>query len=129
LLAKAALRFGAGRQGLRQCHGNVGFGAFENLRTVEVSAIGNGCQLLRLQNQLRLLGHVRQLRAVRAAGHRAGVGIGERHLLVRRCEHLRLDDGELGHLLLELGKLLLQTLRLRGKGLGWLMAVGRVELT
>ena len=67
LLAKAALRFRAGRQGLGQRHGDPGFGAFQDLRTAEVSAIGNGRQLLRLQNRLRLLGHVRQLRAVRAA--------------------------------------------------------------
>jgi hypothetical protein len=39
LLAKATLRFRARRHGLGQCHGDAGFDAFQDLRTVEVSAI------------------------------------------------------------------------------------------
>jgi hypothetical protein len=47
--------------------GDAGFSAVQDFRAVEVSAIGNGCEFLRPQNSFCLLGHVRQLRAIRAA--------------------------------------------------------------
>ena len=48
--------------------------------------------------------------AAPAGGHRARVGIGERDLLIRRGKHLLLAGRQLAHLLVQLGKLLLETL-------------------
>jgi hypothetical protein len=83
--------------------------------------------MLRVHRDLHIV--TNDARAAATGCHGATVWIGERHLLIGRGQHLRPDGGELGHLLLKLGKFLLQTLRLRRKGLGRLMAVGCVELT
>ena len=64
-----------------------------------------------------------------AAGrHRAGIGIGQRYLLVRCGEHLHLENLEPLHLLLQLRDLLFQTVRLGFERLGRLLPVGAVEL-
>jgi hypothetical protein len=64
-----------------------------------------------------------------AAGrHRAGIGIGQRDLLVRHDEHLHLENLKTLHLLLQLLDLLLQAAGLGFERLGRLLPVGGVEL-
>ena len=64
-----------------------------------------------------------------AAGrHGAGIGIGQRNLLVRRGEHSCLKCMKALHLLLQLRDLLLQAGRLGIEHLGRPLPVGAVEL-
>jgi hypothetical protein len=67
LLAEAPLRLGARRQRLRQRHRDARLVAFKDLRSAEVSAIGNHLERLSLQDSLRLLGNISKLRPIRAA--------------------------------------------------------------
>ena len=60
--------------------------------------------------------------------HRAGIGIGQRDLLVRRGEHLHLEILKTPHLLLQLLDLIFEAARLGFERLGRLLPVGAVEL-
>ena len=66
--------------------------------------------------------------AAAAGRHRAGIGIGQRDLLVRRGKHVRLENREPPHLLLQLLDLLFEAARLGLERLGRLLPVGSVEL-
>jgi hypothetical protein len=55
-------------------------------------------------------------------------GIGQRDLLVGRSQHLLLHRGKLGHLLVELDKLLFEPVRLERKRLRRFLPVNRIEL-
>src|SRR6476646_5929968 len=114
-----------------------------NLFAVEVTAVGDGIELLHAQRRLGLVGHMGELRSVSpvvgylmhndqmmvgldgnlnvvaddtgtaaAGGHRAGIGIGQRYLLVRGSEHLHLEKLETPHLLLQRLDLLFEAVRL-----------------
>ena len=63
-----------------------------------------------------------------ARRHGAGIGIGQRDLLVRRGQHLRLKRLETPHLLLQLRDLLLQAGRLGRARLRRLLPIGAVHL-
>jgi hypothetical protein len=67
-------------------------------------------------------------RAAAAGRHRAGIGIGQRYLLVRRREHLHLELRQTLHLLLQLRDLLFETARRGFECLGRFLPVGRIEL-
>ena len=56
--------------------------------------------------------------AAPARRHRAGIGIGERDLLIWRSQHARLEPLEALHLLSKLGELLFEPRDLRGERLG-----------
>ena len=66
--------------------------------------------------------------ATAAGRHRAGIGVGQRDLLVRRGKHVHLESREPPHLCLELLDLLFEAARLGFERLGWLLPVGSVEL-
>jgi hypothetical protein len=53
-------------QQLRQRHHDACLIARQDFLTVEVAAVGNGIERINLQNCLRLLGNIRELRTVRA---------------------------------------------------------------
>ena len=67
-------------------------------------------------------------RAAAAGRHRAGIGVRQRYLLVRRGKHPHLQCMEALHLLLQLLDLLFQTARLGFERLRRLLPVGGVEL-
>ena len=72
-------------------------------------------------------------RAAPAGCHRAGIGIGEGDLLIRRSEHLSLNRLEAVHLFFELGELLLEPRGpgrklLRRRRTGGCLPIGGVEL-
>ena len=60
--------------------------------------------------------------------HRSAVGIGQRYLLIRRCQHLLLVRFELLHLAGELGELLFEMRGLRCERFRWVLQIGRIEL-
>ncbi len=61
-------------------------------------------------------------------GHGAGIGIGERDLLVRRCKHPGLEIFQAPHLLLQRGDLVFQAGRLSRARQRRLLPVGAVQL-
>ncbi len=67
-------------------------------------------------------------RAATAGRHRAGIGIGQRDLLVRCGEHFYLENLKAPHLLLQLLDLLFEAPRLGFERRGRLLPVGGVEL-
>lgn len=91
LLAKAAIRFGTRRQRLRQRHRDASLVTREDLQAVEVAAIGDGFELIRLQNRLRLLGDIRKLCPIRA-GIRHLVRDDQMMLALDRNLHIVADD-------------------------------------
>jgi hypothetical protein len=66
LLAKATFRLCARGHWLGQRHGDPRAIASQDLIAVEVATIGDGIELIGLQNGLRFVGDVRKLRAIRA---------------------------------------------------------------
>ena len=66
--------------------------------------------------------------AAAAGRHRAGIGIGQRDLLVRGGEHLLPETLEPPHLLLQRLDLLFEAVRLGYEGLRRFLPVGSVEL-
>ena len=66
-------------------------------------------------------------RAASARRHRAGVGMCQRYLLIRRIEHLLLESIETPHLALQLLDLLFEAVRFDLQRLGRLLPVGAVD--
>src|SRR6516165_470813 len=64
LLAEAPIRLGARCLRLGESYRDAGLVAREDLRAAEVAAIGNGLEHVGLQDSLRLLGHIGQLRPI-----------------------------------------------------------------
>src|SRR4029453_499281 len=100
----------------------------------ELRPVGPDVGYLMRDNQV-MLGIDRNLDVVAhdtgasAAGrHRAGIGIGQRYLLVRCREHSRLEGMQALHLPFQLRDLLRQAARLGFERLGWFLPIGAVEL-
>src|SRR5258706_4322365 len=88
--------------------------------------MGDDQMMLGVARDLTVVAH--DARSASARCHRAGIGIGERDLLIGRGRHRRFEPFEALHLLLEPGQLLLEPRGLRGERLRWRLPVGSVEL-
>ena len=143
LLAEASFGLCVRGHRLWQRNRDTSLVACANLFAVELTAVGDGIELLHAQRRLGLVGHMGELRSVSpvvgylmhndqmmvgldgnlkvvaddagtaaAGGHRAGIGIGQRYLLVRGGKHLHLETLETPHLLLQRLDLLFEAVRL-----------------
>jgi hypothetical protein len=88
--------------------------------------MGNDQAMVGIHGDLHVV--VDDARAAAARCHRATVEIGQRYLLVGRCQHLLLVDGKLAHLLLHLRQLLVEPCHLRSQCLRRLLPVSRFKL-
>src|SRR6516162_5447015 len=144
LLAKTPIGLGVRGHRLWQRDCNARLLAGQDLRAVEVAAVGDDIEALCLEYVFRLLGHAGELRPVvadighlvrddlmmlgvdghlhvvthnarasAACGHRPGIGVSKRYLLVRRGQHLHIECLQPLHLLFQFCELLFEASGLR----------------